>query len=350
MPNAFKQFTEKGTAFLKNQFQLTRLRLTAMYAVLLLIILIISSVTTHSFFSDRIRQRFRSHHFLPPTTLIIEINETLRNEAQEELVFSLLFVNGIVFLAAVGLSYVLAGITLHPIQEAYEKQKQFFGDASHELRTPLAILQTDLENELANPRIKRSEQEHAKSHLEEVQRMSNIVKDLLLISRLDDQVTTGHKESINVYSLIATAVERLKPYAAQHIIKLVAPNKTPQQPLLISANNEHILQAVSNVIKNAIEYSSSGDTVTVTLDRDSKNVHIDVRDTGIGIKPSEIPKLFDRFYRVEKSRSKTEGGSGLGLSIVQSITQSYGGSISIQSKPGHGTIVRLSFPLHATQT
>jgi signal transduction histidine kinase len=258
----------------------------------------------------------------------------------------MILVNGTLFIGAVGLSYVLAGLTLRPIKQAYERQRHFLSDASHELRTPLAILQTELENELDNTKITTREKENSRSHLEEVRRMSTIVKDLLLISRLDgeDQLSTP-KEVVDLQEIITTAVKRLQQYAAKQKIKIISSPLTRETPLTVMANKEHLLQAISNLIKNGIDYNHPEGKVMIGLKPNKSSIDITVSDTGIGIAEAEIPKLFDRFYRVDQSRSRQIGGSGLGLSIVQSVILELGGTIHISSQLGKGTTVTLTFPL-----
>lgn len=349
MLNELKQFAVKVIGSPSNQFHVTRLQLTGLYAGILLAVLVISSVITHSIFSSRLEYRFR-HRLLPPPpavveTDIVDMNTQLRTEAQEELLRTLLIVDGVLFVGGVGLSYFLAGLTLRPIQEAYDRQRQFLSDASHELRTPLAILQTDLENELADTKLKRDDRDDAESHLEEVKRMSSIVKDLLLLSRLDGATPAAlPRGPMDVQPVLATAVERLKHYAAKHDVELTFAKSGPQKPLTIQADAEHILRAVSNLIKNAVDYNKPHGLVTIASRQTAKDIVITVADTGIGIPEGEVPRLFDRFYRVDQSRSRQAGGSGLGLSIVHSIVAAYGGTVAIESAPDKGTTVTLTFP------
>ncbi|OGY35211.1 MAG: hypothetical protein A3D99_00885 [Candidatus Andersenbacteria bacterium RIFCSPHIGHO2_12_FULL_45_11] len=341
---------EKVTGLRNNQFQVTRLRLTGIYAALLLVVLVISGVTTHSVFSNRLEQRMfsRERPFPLPPPQILEIGREARAQARQELITSMILVNGTLFIGAVGLSYILAGLTLRPIKKAYEGQRRFLSDASHELRTPLAILQTDLENELDNTKASTQEKENSQSHLEEVRRMGKIVKDLLLISRLDgeNQLSTP-KDVVDLEEIVAIATKRLEGYARKHEVKIFSSPITRETPLVVIGNKEHLLQAVTNLIKNGIDYNNPNGKVLLSLKHDQKTAVVTVSDTGIGIAEEEIPKLFDRFYRVDQSRSREMGGSGLGLSIVQSVVHSYGGTVHISSKPGEGTTITLTFPLEA---
>lgn len=348
MPNELKQFAEKVTGLCKDRFQLTRLRLTGIYAALLLAVLVISGVTTHSVFSNRLEARmvFRAHPVPLPPPQILEIGREARAQARQELITSTILVNGTLFIGAVGLSYILAGLTLRPIKQTYEQQRRFLSDASHELRTPLAILQTDLENELDNTKASTQEKENSQSHLEEVKRMGKIVKDLLFISRLDgeNQLPTP-KEVVDLKETITSAAKRLQGYAEKHKAKIMVSPVTRETSLTVIGSQEHLLQAISNLIKNGIDYNKPNGNVVVSLKHDHKTAVITVSDTGIGIAEAEIPRLFDRFYRVDLSRSRQMGGSGLGLSIVQSVIFELGGTVDIKSKPGEGTVVTLTLPI-----
>lgn len=352
MQNVLKQFEEKGTALLSGQFSRARIELTLIYAVILLFVLMVSSVITYSRFSTRIDLRWAAHRILiqqpiqlPPPPFDPEQN--FPDEARTELALSLFLVNGVLIVGGIGLSYILAGITLQPIQQAYEKQRRFLSDASHELRTPLAIMQTDLENELADKKISANAKEQAQSHLEEVGRMSAIVKDLLLISRLDRETNKDVSSQLVDFSAIATGViTRLAPYAEKHSITLIS--KLPELPVMILAHPEHLSQAVMNLVKNAIDYNKKDGSVTVSLTIEKNVATLVVQDTGVGIPKKDLGKIFDRFYRADESRTRATGGSGLGLSIVQSIAKTYNGNISIQSDEKTGTHARLSFPLKNT--
>src|SRR3989344_2549029 len=346
MQSVLKQFEEKGTALLSGLFSKARIELTLIYAVILLFILGISSVITYSLFSNRLNIRWAEYHRPPRLEEITDIN--FPDEARSELALSLFIVNGVLITGAIGLSYILAGITLQPIQQTYNRQRRFLSDASHELRTPLAILQTDLENELDNTKASTQEKENSQSHLEEVRRMGKIVKDLLLISRLDgeNQLSTP-KDVVDLEEIVAIATKRLEGYARKHEVKIFSSPITRETPLVVIGNKEHLLQAVTNLIKNGIDYNNPNGKVLLSLKHDQKTAVVTVSDTGIGIAEEEIPKLFDRFYRVDQSRSREMGGSGLGLSIVQSVVHSYGGTVHISSKPGEGTTITLTFPLEA---
>ncbi|MEO6077389.1 MAG: HAMP domain-containing sensor histidine kinase, partial [Candidatus Andersenbacteria bacterium] len=316
---------------------------TLIYAVILGVILIISSLIIYSYFSHRLEIRI-SHRLPVAPIYFTDDNMSFPDAARSDLALTLFAVNGVLFSGAIGLSYILAGITLRPIQDAYEKQRRFLSDASHELRTPLAILQTDLENELSEKSIRASEKERAESHLEEVTRMGSIVKDLLLISRLDRETTEVKKlELVNFSHIAQDVADRLTSYAEKNTISLIS--KLPELPVTINANTEHISQAITNLIKNSIDCNTKNGSVTLVMNIEKNIATLEIQDTGVGMSKKDVAKAFDRFYRVDESRTRATGGSGLGLSIVQSIAKTYNGTISLNSTKGKGTVAKLSFPL-----
>lgn len=291
-----------------------------------------------------------NHRFNPPRATHMERVQRSplvprQEEIKKDLQDTLLLVNGILLFLAGLLSYILAGITLNPIKKAYENQRQFLSDASHELRTPLAILQTNLENEITQEK-NESEKQRKVSHLEEVHRMTQIVSDLLTLSRLNrDQWTEKQVDLINVHNITKSVVDRLTSVARAQEVKLTI-NDAGKDKIEVKANEEILVRAITNVVKNAIYYNKKDGEVTVGVEKTDGNVKIVVADTGVGIKDEELNKIFDRFYRIEKSRSRQYGGSGLGLAIVRSSMNEIGGSISIESEPEKGTTVTLTLPIH----
>jgi signal transduction histidine kinase len=265
-------------------------------------------------------------------------------EVLQDLQGSLLVVNGLLLVLASVLSYWLAGVTLEPIQESYNRQRRFLSDASHELRTPLAILQADLENVLSDPHALADMREQAKSHLEETERMSLIVKDLLLLSRLDEAASPVElSQSVDLPALLQTTVHRFDAFAKQHDVRLSFASSVPSFALI--TQEQLLTQALSNLVRNAIIYNKPQGTVHISLEKDVSTVRIQIEDTGIGISPEDVDKIFERFYRVDKSRSRLTGGSGLGLSITRSIVEQLHGSLQLKSALGTGTHITLSFPI-----
>lgn len=344
MRNAFKRFGARDTSSREDRFARTRLWLTLVYVAVLAVILLASGGITRVLFSQRLDHRLRDD--LPKEIVMvlpadIEARRlvTSPEEVRDDLRDTVLLVNGLLLVIAAALSYVLAGLTLRPIRNAYERQRQFLGDASHELRTPLAILRADLENE----RERGGGEVRIDSHLEEVERMSRIVGDLLTLSRLDEDAADANERMLDLGDVAATAVERLRSIAERDGVAMTLERGATAR---VNANEDLLLQALTNVIKNAIQYNARGGRVDVSLSVDGPTATVRVADTGAGIAPEDLARVFDRFYRADGSRSRKTGGSGLGLSIVRSIMRRIGGSVRAESTPGTGTTVTLSFPVH----
>jgi signal transduction histidine kinase len=310
-------------------------------------LLIISGFISYSAFSTRI-----GHRFNQPPHILIEINQPISalneniptpQQLREDLFESLLLVNISLFVLAVMLSFWLAKKTLQPIKTAYEEQQRFLGDASHELRTPLAILRMDLENELAISPPTALKRAAILSKLEEVERMSSLVDDILSISRMDHKEgnTQIVKVDTDLLEFCKTIVTRLQPIAQKASVVVTVSEKVPGAHLRI--DQTLFAQALSNIIKNAILYNKPEGTVVVDIRQEKNGVSIIVTDSGIGISPEDQSRIFDRFYRVDKSRTRQIGGSGLGLSIAQSAIKQLGGTLTLKSALGIGTTITMHF-------
>ncbi len=345
MQNVLKPFGEKDTGSLNGRFDRARVRLTLVYVAILAVILFLSSSSIYSAFSQRLERRFERFRARPQMMLLDGMIPPNPDDVRTDLINSLFLVNGLLLLAGGVFSYYLASVTLEPIQASYERQRRFLSDASHELRTPLAILQTDLENELRDIRLSVPAREQRTSNLDEVKRMGRIVGDLLMLSRADEgNVVQRNAAIINLGEFLQMSVSRMQGIAATHQISLSF-NHLQNETVFIQAPHDLLLQTLTNIIHNAIIYNKPGGGVSVAMASEEKRARVTITDTGIGISPEDLKNIFDRFYRVDKSRSRQSGGSGLGLAIVQSLMSQMNGSVNIESAPGKGTTVVLSFPL-----
>ncbi len=393
MQNESKPFGVKATNSFKKNFNQSILKLSFLYGAILVTILCISGVITFNEFSGRIGKRFNT---IPPTitiqlpngntitnkTLVIREdkrpnelkkdqqvrNGQIQNEQKREsqtptaadiradLIASLIFVNGILLLIASIASYWLARLTLKPIQVAYEKQRRFLGDASHELRTPLSILQIELENELHTQKDEKK-REDIHSKLEEVQRMSKLVGDLLTLSRLDDDGTPKSRKSSRVAvgefsSLINKITDRLTPLAHAHSVLLSFVDEISNTPHTAFKNRQLIVDeellshALTNLIQNAIFYNKKDGSVEVKIAPHGKRIRITITDTGVGINEHDLQHIFDRFYRADKSRTRSNvkhSGSGLGLSIAKTTLAHMNATLYLTSEVDKGTIATVDF-------
>lgn len=347
MQNVSKQSGEKAIGSFKDRFRFSIWKLTALYAAILVIILFLSSSIIYSAFSSRLEHRFKAGGSLPSSFAgFILVPPPTIEDVRADLVRSLIWANSLLLIGAGIASYWLARSTLKPLQQMYEEQRRFFGDASHELRTPLSILGIGLENQLADSTISGSMREHLVSHLEEVNRMGKLVSGLLTLAQFDEHNNAKQKNfvPVSLTPLITHAVERLQILAKQHQVNLFLAQSTNENMVILS-NEEMLLQTITNVIKNSIVYNHAGGQVRISMYSSKEQVFISIIDTGAGIASQDLGKVFSRFYRTDRSRSSQTGGSGLGLSIVRSSMRYLGGTIKIESEIEKGTSITLGFSL-----
>jgi two-component system, OmpR family, sensor histidine kinase VicK len=237
-------------------------------------------------------------------------------------------------------------IVLHDItkeREIARIQQEFVANVSHELRTPLTTLKSYTDALLGGAMRQPDVCHSFLSTMErETERMVRLVKDLLVLSQLDYHQVNWGKEEQKLDPLLEEVLGELKVkhHDNQHTLTL----SLPPEPVVIPFDRDKLKQVLLNVIHNAIKYTSRGGHINVTLDYDGAAARITVSDNGIGIPGDELHRVFERFYRVDKGRSRELGGTGLGLSIAKEIMSAHGGSISIASEPGRGTEVTIELP------
>ncbi len=259
----------------------------------------------------------------------------------------ILAVAAIIFLfAAAYLGHLLAGKAIIPLKQSFFRQREFTADASHELRTPLSILltsvdaiQLDDDNKLTVFSIQTLD-----DMKNEIRRMSRLVSDLLTLARADTEVTSIIKEKFDLYALAEQIIRSLKPLADAKGVELEFES---QEDIFVFADKEKINQLLLILIDNAIKYTPSRGNAKLSIGiKEGKKpcFTITVIDTGVGI-PEEYKELvFERFYRIDKSRSREQGGTGLGLSIAKWIVEAHGGTIKVESNPGMGSSFIIVIP------
>ena len=208
------------------------------------------------------------------------------------------------------------------LDEAFTTQRQFMEDISHELKTPLSVLKGELEVTLKRIRSTQEYETTLQSSLEEVNRIAGIVENLLTLARFDAKTTTLQAKPLDLNLLIKDTVEAVQVLAIQKQVKL---QYNSAHTVDILADKNQLKRLILNILDNAIKYTPSGGKISIDLRQQKSTADIDITDTGIGIPEAELPHIFDRFYRVDKSRSSI--GFGLGLSISQSIAMAHGGKI-----------------------
>lgn len=240
-------------------------------------------------------------------------------------------------------SLFMADRALIPIKEAWEKQRAFVADASHELRTPLAVIRTNLELVLGNPNDTIESQSKWLSYIQdESNRMNSLVDNLLFLARADSNEDNINKTDFELDSLLISIVDSFKPIALSKNINM---DLNVDSGTVFNGDENRMKQLITILIDNAIKYNHPGGQIFVSMKSQENAVEISVSDTGEGIPKEHISKVFERFYRVDTSRSRESGGTGLGLSIAGCIAKEFGGNISVNSAPGEGSTFRVIFPI-----
>lgn len=224
-----------------------------------------------------------------------------------------------------------------------QMRRDFVANVSHELRTPLTTIKSYVETLLDGT---LADQSLALRFLgvvnEESDRMARLVSDLLTLSTLDN-LKDHQKQPIFLDELALDVANRLAVAAQQKELHFGI--SLPEEVPSVLANSDEIEQVLVNIVSNAIKFTPPGGEIMLTVDVDAQNVTTLVRDTGVGIPPEDLPRIFERFYRVDKARSRQMGGTGLGLAIAHQIIEGHGGRIWAESEPGQGTVIGFSLPL-----
>jgi signal transduction histidine kinase len=229
---------------------------------------------------------------------------------------------------------------LDRVQQSVEEQSQFTADAAHELRTPLAVIRSSVEQTLSRPRTSDRYVTCLRTVVEEANRVSQLSNQLLLLSRERIAETEKNFIPMNLRLLLLDIVEDFEPLCELHgqFLKVELPVDLP-----VLGDARRLRSVFLNLLDNAVKFTPGGGSIELRA-TSGENVEVVVADSGIGIPEKDLPHLFQRFYRVERSRNRDFGGAGLGLAICQAIVQNHRGTISICSRWTQGTQVRISFP------
>jgi signal transduction histidine kinase len=265
-----------------------------------------------------------------------EAHQNFLHETLESTEHEIMLIDLIVLLLSAGVGYALAGYTLRPIQKSVEAQRIFSENASHELRTPLAVMKNDAEVLMRNPNPSKDlVHSTLKSNIEEIDRMTHMAEDLLLLARSDN-----HKlpdlETIDLARVAKEVAKKMGDIAKAKGIKLEA---SSSGTLNIQGNREGLQRALINIVLNAIDHTPESGKIDVVLKNENREAVIKISDTGTGIDEKDLPHIFERFYK-----GVGTSGNGLGLSIVKEIVDYHKGVIVIESTKNTGTTATLRFP------
>jgi len=228
------------------------------------------------------------------------------------------------------------------IEHSFRHVNRFSADASHELRTPLTILRGELEAIAQRPDLPSDVRETIGSTLEETERLSKIVESLLAISRLDAGEALMTRERFDLTALVTDTADQMRLLAEDKQITLKC---AASAGIEVEGDQERVKQVVVNLVDNAIKYTGDGGTVEISVGAINGSAVLEVIDSGVGIPSEAISHVFERFYRVDKARSRKMGGAGLGLSIVKSICTAHEGRVSVESAEGKGSRFTVELPL-----
>jgi heavy metal sensor kinase len=228
------------------------------------------------------------------------------------------------------------------LDDAFQNSKRFVADASHEMRTPLTIVRGELENLIEDRRLDNETRDRAASMFEEAVRLSQIVEQLLALSRLDAGEAQAEWSRFDLASLAKTTAEQMGLLAEDKKISITC---DAAQAVMVEGDNARLKQIVVNLLDNAIKYTPENGKIQLRIHAINGHAILEVEDNGIGIPPDALPHVFERFYRVDKIRSGETKGAGLGLSIVESICTAHGAAVEADSIEGKGSRFRVRLPM-----
>jgi two-component system, OmpR family, sensor histidine kinase CiaH len=340
-------------------FHSARLKLTAWYLLIIMMISLSFSVAIYNVLNREVErfarvQRLRFEHRFPvdifPSPFPGEgiplnpqiFDPDLIAETTHRIFLALILVNGTIFVLSGGLGYILAGRTLRPIAEMIDEQNRFISDASHELRTPLTSLKSAFEVFLRNKKQTLAESRTLVSEsINEVNNLQALTDSLLQLTQYQKSNDKMTFEKISVGDVITEAIRKVAPMSKQKNISITyIPKHT-----FVTGNKYSLVDLIVILLDNAVKYSPAENTVTITSKQTDKTIVISVTDHGIGIDPKDVPHIFDRFFRADSARSKSNTeGYGLGLSIAKKIVQMHNGAINVETKLREGTTFTVQLP------
>ena len=325
-------------------------RLTGWYTLIIMLLSISFSIALYYVMAPQVSEGLRRqavifHERWPGGPGSFVMNEDLIRaqliDIRTRIKTTLVLLNGVILIVAGSASYLLAKRTLKPIEENLESQRRFTADASHELRTPLTAMRTEIEVALRSKESNPAEYERIMhSSLEEIQRLENLSHGLLRLAQHEADQPIA-KVPVSVSGIIDQAVKNLSvPAQAKHIqIDKADLNET------VSGEPQSLAELFTILLDNAVKYSPDRTTVSLNARHSNRSVVVGITDQGVGIRSTDLPHIFERFYRADTSRFKLKAdGYGLGLPIAKQIADQHNGLIEVKSNPGKGTTVNVTLP------
>lgn len=336
-------------------FKKTRIKLTAWYLLIIMLISVSFSMVIFRGLTnelDRLERIERTRvmrrtpdFFTNPNVAPLPafVDPDVIAESKNRLTLILIAINVIILGGSAVAGYFLAGKTLKPIADMVDEQNRFISDASHELRTPLTALKSEIEVNLRNTALTLADAKKLiRSNLEEVNNLQSLSDNLIKLTHFQKNGNGIIHETVRLSSIAKDAVKKVALAAKQKSIRVT--NKVPDVKL--HGNAMLLTELLVILLDNAVKYSKKGKPVTLTAHKTDGHINIQVVDQGIGIHKEDLEHIFNRFYRADKSRTKTnETGYGLGLAIAKQIVDAHSGSIHVESAVGKGTTFTVKLPL-----
>lgn len=330
-------------------FTKVRLKLTAWYLLIIMAISLSFSAFIYRSISIEFETRLgviqkrveqRESALSNPPLQSLAFFEDLA-DTKENVLIILLYTNVAIFLLSAGAGYILAGKTLRPIEISMEEQKRFVADASHELKTPLTSLQTSIEVTLRDKKLDlKLARRVLKDNLEDIEQLKILANSLLTLARYEKDTSNVAFEKINITKLLKKVKKEISPITKGTQTKI----NLPTQNFYIKADREALEELFTILVDNAVKYSGKRGKISIKVKKDDGHLVVKVKDNGIGIAKKNIPHIFDRFFRVDPSRSNTTSGFGLGLSMAKRIVDLHKGTIKVESKLKRGTTFTIKLP------
>jgi two-component system, OmpR family, sensor histidine kinase CiaH len=335
-------------------FQKARIKLTAWYLLIIMLISIVFSLAIYSGINgelgrferlQELRLR-REHQLMISAPLPPEIHGLDRESivaARMRLTLALVIINIGIFGVAGFSGYFLAGRTLNPIRKMVDEQNRFITDASHELRTPITSLKTSIEVNLRDKNMTLNQAKNLiKSNLEDVESLQVLSDGLIRLAQYERPNGQTTFEKVSIKEVINSATDKIRTMALKNKIKIGLEINN----LEVRGERKSLVELFVILLDNAIKYSRENSRVKILANEEDSKAIIQISDEGIGISEKDLPHIFDRFYRAEKSRSKKDAsGYGLGLSIAKKIVEMHGGTIDVKSEKNYGTTFTISIKL-----
>lgn len=339
MKNIFKQFVAWATPSFQSEYKRAVLKITLYNFLGVFVVLLIFNLMVYGLFAQSLD--LLEHENGENKIALFEKEELAEDqviEIENNLVNILLISDLIILIITIFVAYLTSKKTLAPLEESYKKQTRFVADAAHELRTPLSVMKAGFEVTLRKYRTEDNYIKIISDSLDEVKRLTTLSNDLLLLVHDKKRIILNE---INFSDICKNQIEGMTSYAQTKNISI---NETIDEDLYILGSKDDLIRLVINLLKNAIDYNKNEGMVAISLTQVHHNIILSVKDTGIGIENSDLPHIFERFYKADLSRTENSSGSGLGLSIVEEIVAEHSGSIKVESKIGVGTTFTVTFP------